>query len=45
MQDISVFTDKSLTPKTLELEEKLGETYRLWHELHEFVNQKVTGGL
>lgn len=45
MDDISIFTDKSVIPTNDDLVENLGTTYVLWKELEEFVIEKYPDAL
>ena len=45
MQDISIFTDKTIVPTIEDLEGKIGKTYSLWMHIREFVYQKYPNGV
>lgn len=45
MEDISIFTNKSIPPTASDLAEKLGTTYPLWRRIEELVLVKYPQGL
>ena len=45
MDDISIFSDKAIKPTDKDLIERLGSTYNLWIQIHDFVMEKYPGGL
>lgn len=44
MEDISIFTDKSIIPTDHEVRDKLGSTYKLWQKIHAQVMEKYPEG-
>ncbi len=44
MQDISIFTDKSIVPNDKDLVDRLGDTYVLWKQISDFVYQQYPDG-
>ena len=45
MEDISIFTDKSVIPNDNDLVTNLGATYSLWMQIREFVYQQYPKGV
>lgn len=45
MADHSIFLNKSMEPTVRELQEKLGDTYKLWVEIQEMVLKKYPDGV